>query len=291
MFKCRKKGDPASPEVAMGATYTEVARRLANFRPGVQLADHVQCFFEEHDSILDGFTFRAKNADLLIGKLRHCQNAGEKAFAEAKMESQKNPGMMEKHFPIEASFLSTHGTGFREIWRGPVLSDRPLSTSANDDLSSRLSNDALLPDITSLHCAIAANVCNIHVDQMGFVIEGEDGEIIVDPDAFEHIFNELWWKTNAKEAAPGWMGGAFDRLSWIYPNSRNHYARMGPRIDQVPLLRDIDRLPGIGKIVGKIPLPGLSFDLVREKRYKVTLNATCGVHGDCTATVDVSGDW
>src|SRR5580658_6546516 len=119
MLKCRdpkekandKNKDPMPPEeVTLGDTYNEIARRLAKFRPGVALGDHVKCVIEEADSILDGFTFKAKNSDLLINALKLCQNEGQKAFAMARMETQKG---MEKHFPLAASFLATHGTGFR----------------------------------------------------------------------------------------------------------------------------------------------------------------------------------
>ena len=287
MIKCpdpNSKDKKPPVEVAMGDTYTEISRRLAKFRPGVRLGDHVKCFIEEADSLLDGFTFKAKNADLLIEALKHCQAEGQKAFAMAKNETQKG---LEKHFPIAASFLKTHGVGFREIWRGPVLSDRPLTR--HPDLNITWADDVGLPDISSLHCAVAADVCNIHIDQMGFVIEDENGELVVDPDALEHIVNELWLKTDLKGYAPKWMGGAFDRLSLILPDSRNGYSRMGPRIGQIPYVRDIEKLPGIGKIVGKIPLPGLSFDLVKTKRYRVRLTGSCGLHGDCEGMVEISG--
>src|SRR5271167_1496420 len=159
MLKCRdpkekandKNKDPMPPEeVAMGDTFNEIATRLKGFRPGVHLEQHVKCVIKENDSILDGLTFRAKDMDILKGALRNCRNHDQKAFAEAKMENQKTH-LSEKHFPIEASFLSTHGTGFREIWRGPLLSDRPLSFSDSGfdaSFSGNFGNSVELPDIS-----------------------------------------------------------------------------------------------------------------------------------------------
>ncbi len=275
----------------MSNTYSEIASRLAELRPPVKIADHIadRTKLKVATSVLDGITFPPKDKDKLLEALRKAKDRyGKPAFAEARINN-------EPHWALKLSFGATHGTGFRETWRFPPLTSRPLMSSG-DPYAARSAakfsgrfGDSDLPDLTSLHCAVADDICNIHIDHTGFVLEGPNGNISLTPDFFQHLMNELVLKTNLKGMAPGWARGAFDRISLIYPNSANNYSRMGPRIGQVPLLREVGRLSGVGPILSRVPLPGVSVDLVQAKTYKLKITASCGVNGDCSAGLTFGG--
>ncbi|MCP5197356.1 MAG: hypothetical protein H6974_11315 [Gammaproteobacteria bacterium] len=77
----------------------------------------------------------------------------------------------------------------------------------------------------SLHCQIAAQRCNIHLDSYGFVAIAPDGQKYYNPDLVQHIVDELGWAT-----VVGWLdkkqpavGRFMNRFHPILPNSRNRY--------------------------------------------------------------------
>ncbi len=77
----------------------------------------------------------------------------------------------------------------------------------------------------SLHCQIAAQSCNIHLDSYGFVAIAPDGQKYYNPDLVQHIVDELGWGT-----VVGWLdnkqptlGRFMNRFHPILPNSRNRY--------------------------------------------------------------------
>ena len=85
---------------------------------------------------------------------------------------------------------------------------------------------------TSLHCQVAADECNIHIDYVGFVARGPNGESYVGPDALQHIADELAWMKLA-----GWvtgknkfLGHLVGRLHPILPNASNNYRRVGGQL-------------------------------------------------------------
>jgi hypothetical protein len=276
----------------MSDTYSEIAARLAELQPPVRIADHIgdRRKLKVATSVLDGITFPPKDKNKLLAALRKAKDRyGQPAFAEARINN-------EPHWALKLSFGATNGTGFRETWRFPPLTGRPLNSAGPSyegqsaaNFGARLGDRTDLPDLTSLHCAVADDVCNIHIDHTGFVLEGPDGNVSLTPDFFQHLMNELVLKTNLKGIAPRWAKGAFDRVSLIYPNSANNYSRMGPRVGQVPLLREVGRLAGVGPILSRVPLPGISVDLVQAKTYKLTVSASCGVNGDCSAGLTFGG--
>jgi hypothetical protein len=163
---------------------------------------------------------------------------------------------------------ATIGKGFREIW-WPKLAERPLSL---DDLPGRRrpkwnagssarfgENPSDSLDMSSLHFAVAPDRCNIHIDQIGFVIGATAGEVTVDPDFAQHLVNELLWKSLATKVFPDSL---VDRVSIMLPSSANEYSRAG-----------------------------ITADLSRQENYRVTLTGSCSTRGDfeCSATVGVSG--
>jgi hypothetical protein len=251
-------GDPKSSDV-----YRQIANRLQNFRPAIQLDHLIQSGLQAGPTTLDGITFVPKKWDDIVTTLRIAKTLdGETAFAEGK--SPEKPA----HWALDASMAATIGKGFREIWR-PKLSDRPLNI---DDLpgrrrskwnmgsSARFGSDPINSlDLSSLHFAVAPDRCNIHIDQTGFVILGPSGELVVDPDFAQHLVNELLWKSYATKVFPDWL---VDRVSIILPTTNNDFSRVG-----------------------------ITADLMRETNYSVTVAGTCSIRGgfECAATIGLSG--
>jgi hypothetical protein len=230
------------------------------FSPPINIAHHIKSKLSVGRSTLEGFSFVAVNPDALMHALRTAKNgSGNDAFAEGSAEDPRN-------LALQLSFKQTHGIGFREIWY-PHLSERQLSLadamperfrSRRENRFSANFNDSL-DDHSSLHCAVARDTCSIHIDEMGFVVTGPDGGIVIDPDFAEHVVNELLFKSKLDHKLPDWL---IDRLSIELPNSTNDYSRVG-----------------------------LSFDLAQQKSYRVRVTGSCSVLGgvDCSATLSFSG--
>jgi hypothetical protein len=111
--------------------------------------------------------------------------------------------------------------------------DAASSARFGDDPSNGL-------DLSSLHFAVAPDRCNVHIDQIGFVIGSTAGAVIVNPDFAQHLVNELLWKSLATKV---FLKALVDRVSIMLPSSANKYTRAG-----------------------------ISADLMKEKNYSVTLN-------------------
>lgn len=89
----------------------------------------------------------------------------------------------------------------------------------------------------SLHCQVGKVVCNVHLDQYGFVVEGPDGESYYNPDLAQHIVDELIWGTYVVGAARKLserLGDAVARLHPTVSNSTNGYRPLvGGQLDVV----------------------------------------------------------
>jgi hypothetical protein len=253
----------SNPTIAKGSdTYRRIATRLSGFNPPILIDQHIASDLFAGRTTLDGISFVARDYDRLLAALRNAKDlSGEKAFAEGSMHDPR-------HWALRLSFTATHGIGFREIWR-PHLSDRPLSIADgrnglyppqwNSRFSANFGDSMQLPDLSSLHCGISKETCNIHIDEMGFVMTGPTGDIVVSPDFLRHTLVELLWKTKLNGKIPLW---ALDRFSFVIPSSPNNFSRAG-----------------------------LSFDVVQSKTYKLTLTGTCSILGgiECSGTLSFSG--
>jgi hypothetical protein len=85
-----------------------------------------------------------------------------------------------------------------------------------------------LPDLSPIHGAISPRLCNIHIDEMGFVLADEKGNAIYDPDALRHILVELVWKANLQGKLPFW---ALDRINLHIASSPLAFSRVGIGVD------------------------------------------------------------
>ncbi|MBS0528428.1 MAG: hypothetical protein JSS22_03420 [Proteobacteria bacterium] len=93
-------------------------------------------------------------------------------------------------------------------------------------------------DITSLHIALTPEACNIHIDNVGFVLRGPRSVVGLDPDFIQHIVNELVWKSLLRDWLIGKYGSsstgvwAVEHMSLMLPSSDTHYAPMaGLKLD------------------------------------------------------------
>ncbi len=292
---------------------SEIAGRLAKLRPPIVLDQYIGKVIKVGATTLDGINFVPKNVkDPKLGPgvkvgitkgntsdlLQALKNArapdGGQAFVGKQIDNRE-------HWALKLSFGATKGIGFRGPWRFPELSAPPLQTRFG--LSDRSAEDSrlrfgahfgaspMLPDLSSLHFAVHETECNVHIDQAGFVLQAQDGNVSLTPDFFQHLVDELLFKTNLRDVSPGWAKGLFNRISLIYPSSANHFSRMGPRLRQVPLLRNVKEIPGLGPVLSRVPLPGVSISLKSTKRYKLKVNASCAVNGSCSAAITFGGNF
>lgn len=157
-----------------------------------------------------------------------------------------------------ASFLATDGIGFRQIWQ-TFPAERPIATTdsrtgptMDAKASARFGDSQNLPDLTSVHCAVSKRMCNLHIDEMGFVVTDAKGTIIVDPDALRHIFVELLWKADLQGKLPFW---ALDHVNFVIPSSPNDFSRVGVIVDLAKFGRVSITLNGTCSTDGKMETP------------------------------------
>jgi hypothetical protein len=231
--------------------FKEIYKRVLAL--GLDLDLHIGSHLEAGRSRLDGINFVAKNHQLLMdGLAALTYPGGAKVFAPGSK-------LMAGHLPLQLSYKATEGTGFRQIWWAP-RPDQPVGQPSADmdaRFSAHFGDSRNLPDLSSVHCAISPTLCNIHIDEMGFVLADEKGNPIVDPDALRHILVELVWKTNLQGKLPFW---ALDRVNFDIASSPLAFSRVG-----------------------------IGVDVKQSKRLKVSLRGSCAVDGamECSGTVTV----
>jgi hypothetical protein len=275
-------------------TYDAIVARCTDLIPSVDITKHIkQGTLRVANNTLDGITFEAVDpADLeaeLSGRMKlpgagKSPKPGEGALsfdttrgprpANASMISMKEDP---KHWALKASFGATVGEGFREQWRPPPQ-PRPALLPTTSYGSQRVSlgfgETGKRLTFTALHAAVAASVCNVHIDERGFVVNTPEGAVVT-PTFWGHLANELLLKTKFRDWLDGAIGdnvvGAVvvevvNRLSLRFPDAENGFAGLQGKMNRITGLNDVK---GIGKTL--LPI-GLSADLAYFKNSTVQAN-------------------
>jgi hypothetical protein len=274
-------------------TYDTIVARCRDLIPPIDIARHIKRGTRRvANNTLDGITFEAVDpADLeaeLSGRMKlpgaksPKPGAGALSFdttrgprpANASMTSMKeDPG----HWALKASFGATVGEGFREKWRPPPQ-PRPALLPATSYGSKRISlgfgETGRKLKFTALHAAVAASVCNVHIDERGFVVDTPEGAVVT-PTFWGHLANELLLKSKFRDWLNGTIGDnvvgslvveAVNRLSLRFPDAENRFAGLQGKMDRITGLNDV-------KGIGKAFLPiGLSADLAHLRNSTVQAN-------------------
>jgi hypothetical protein len=275
-------------------TYDAIVARCKDLIPPIDITKHIKPdTLRVANNTLDGITFEAVDpADLeaeLSGRMKLPgagkspeKGAGALSFdttrgprpANASMTSMKEDP---KHWALKASFGATVGEGFREQWR-PRPQPRPALLPATRYGSQRISlgfgEAGRRLTFTALHAAVAARVCNVHIDERGFVVSTPEGAVIT-PTFWGHLANELLLKTKFRD----WLDGAIgdnvvgslvvevvNRMSLRFSDAENSFAGLRNKMNRITGVNDVK---GIGKVF--VPI-GLSADLVRLKNSTVQAN-------------------
>src|SRR5215203_5637023 len=215
--------------------------------------------FIEGKTVLLGITFPPKNFQVLLDRFRSAVNPrGENAFHYHPLKPAPGGGkiaaILNKVEQIAYGDLlglsydqTTVGLtkateerawGFREIADtyntevSPVEAAGTKSYSGQNRQSIRFGQGryARKVDITSLHVALTPAACNIHIDNVGFVLRGPRSVVGLDPDFVQHLINELVWKSLLRDWLIGKYGSsaaavwAVEHLSVMLPSSDTRYA-------------------------------------------------------------------
>lgn len=87
----------------------------------------------------------------------------------------------------------------------------------------------------SLHVAISSEISSVHIDSYAFQFHAPDGNIIIGPDAGQHIIDELWFRlpmTWLRRKNMPFLASVLQALHPVLPNSVNGYVpRLGIRVE------------------------------------------------------------
>ena len=107
--------------------------------------------------------------------------------------------------------------------RDPSVSMRMRAPKMDTTFSSQFGKTRAQLDISSLHCAIWGDLCSVHIDETGFVLEampGKGNDVTMTADFLQHTLLELIWKDKL---------GMPDAVEIYVPNSANDFSRFGLR--------------------------------------------------------------
>lgn len=194
----------------------------------------------EGSSTLVGITFRPRNFRHLMTAFRSARRDGASAFHYHPLSGRTMVEQIYNHLihadPLQISYAATKtgmpgqkelmAWGFREIKDlAPPLDDRPLSMSSVRPDRRFAARFGPPPErkiqISSLHTAITPEACNIHIDDVGFVVRDPQGTVGMSLDFLQHALNELVFKTYLRGALGEWVT---DHFSVIVPSSDNAYS-------------------------------------------------------------------
>ena len=274
--------------------YDAIVARCTDLIPPVDITKHIKLgTLRVANNTLDGITFEAVDpADLeaeLSGRIKlpgagksPKPGAGALSFDTTRGPRPANASMISmkedpKHWALKTSFGATVGEGFREQWRPPPQARAPLlptTSYGSERISLGFGETGKRLTFTALHAAVAASVCNVHIDERGFVVSTPEGAVVT-PTFWGHLANELLLKTKFRD----WLDGAIgdnlvgslvvevvNRLSLRFPDAENRFAGLRGKMNRIT---GPDDVKGIGKAF--LPI-GLSADLVHLRNSTVQAN-------------------
>ncbi len=281
-------------DIQQQKTYDAIVARCRNLIPSIDIVKHIKpVTLRVANNTLDGITFEPVDADDLSAELDGRvklagvgvpprSGSGPFAFDSTRGPRSANASMISmkedpQHWALKASFGATVGEGFREEWKPKPISMAelmPTTRYGSDRISLGFGESGKRLVFTALHAAIAAQTCNMHIDERGFVLSVPDG-VVVTPTFYGHLVNELLLKTTFRDWLDGHVHGNFigdivveavNRVALRFPDAENHFAGLSNRVNSIAGIKDVG---GIAKAF--LPI-GVSADLVRLRRSTVQAN-------------------
>ena len=194
--------------------YAQIASQIDWPASDFNFDDYVAQIVRIGPNTLVGVDFIARDSGNLIKALKAQKDGSWYHYADPN-----DPMRKEYNDPIlVASLAATKGYGLREVLSDAVFEPftQPNTTAVSTDPAfSRKFDPRPQLKAKALHFAISKDLCNVHLDDVGFVFRNEKGEIIVDINrARIHAVDELGLKTKIPELAgllgPG-IGRAFEK--------------------------------------------------------------------------------
>lgn len=224
------------PYFSKDPTYVAIAERLMALKPGINLGKHIAYGTKEADAKLEigpttseGISFVPRDPIALRLEIVAAQNGNKlPAFHH---DSRKN-------WIFRLAAVATHGGGYREIGS------------------------------PSLHCAIASDVCNIHIDDFGFVAIGSDGKTYFTPDALPHIGDELIFRAYVRKYLRKVLVAGLGE-----PVATPATLLLDRSYLALPTLSKLN----MSKLTEKVDLRvGMGMKIVETRTVKLRFEATCG---------------
>ncbi len=242
------------PFSSKSPTYNAIAERLTQLSPGIDLGKHIEHGTKDFDAKIEigpttseGVSFVPRDPIALRNAIVAAKNKnGLPAFHH---DNRKN-------WIFRLAAVATHGGGYREIGS------------------------------PSLHCAIASDVCNIHLDDFGFVSVGSDGKTYFTPDALPHIGDELIFRAYVRK---------YLRKAMVASLGEHVAAPATLLLDRSYLaLPTLSKL-NMSKLTNTVDLrAGLGLKVAETNTVKLRFEATCGnkhcSDGQYMMTLDIDLD-
>ncbi len=236
------------------ATYKTISERLKQLNPSIDLGKHIDDSTSEFRKKIEigptsseGISFVPKDPIALRMEIVAARN--ESGLSVFHYDDRKV-------WIFRLAAAATHGRGYREIGS------------------------------PSLHCAIASDICNVHLDDFGFVAIGSDGKTYFTPDSLPHIADELIYRAYIRK---------YVRKALVFGLGEQIAAPATVLLDRsylaVPTLSKLN----MSKLTNKIDLRvGGGLKIAETDTIKFRFESTCG-NGNCSDnqhmfTIDVDLD-
>lgn len=233
------------------AVANQILQRLQDVK--ICLTPFLDSDVEGLDSTLKGILFKCKHLPTIkqafdgatdyLGRIAFYYN-GQYSSGKILRELIRNAPVL-----LDMSYAATDGYGYREIRDMPILpslsSFRPVRQSAA--FNSRFGFDdeqEVHFEVTSVHAALAEKICNVHIDDVGFVMRGPSGAFLT-LDFGQHAADELGLKDKLAPLLGRGIGRMFrvdgkEVGNWIARNinlelpSHRHAYRKGIGVSVTP---------------------------------------------------------